>query len=73
MFHISIIRALNLFRISGLVFRISAAPAAAFMQNKPNLLNDQMNVNNVLTVDYENKTLGERGKNKPNSNPIKPN
>jgi len=28
-----------------------------------------MNVNNVLTKDYENKTLGERGKNKPNSNP----
>ncbi|HIJ54428.1 MAG TPA: bile acid:sodium symporter family protein [Planctomycetes bacterium] len=24
----------------------------------------------VLTVDYEKKTLGERGKNKPNSNPI---
>ncbi|MGB2807633.1 MAG: hypothetical protein WBC22_07825 [Sedimentisphaerales bacterium] len=29
-----------------------------------------MNVNNVLTKDYENKTLGEHGKNKPNSNPI---
>ena len=32
-----------------------------------------MNVNTVITKDYENKTLGEHGKNKPNSNPIKPN
>jgi hypothetical protein len=32
-----------------------------------------MNVNKVLTKDYEKRTLGERGKNKPNSNPIKPN
>jgi hypothetical protein len=29
-----------------------------------------MNVNKVLTKDYEKRTLGERGKNKPNSNPI---
>jgi len=29
-----------------------------------------MNVNKVLTMDYEKRTLGERGKNKPNSNPI---
>jgi len=43
------------------------------MQNKPNLLNDQMNVNKVLTKDYENKTLGGCGKNKPNSNPNKAN
>jgi len=42
------------------------------MQNKPNFRKSQMNVNKVLTKDYENKTLGERGKNKPNSNPIKP-
>jgi len=32
-----------------------------------------MNVNKVLTKDYENKTLGGRGKNKPNSNPNKAN
>jgi len=32
-----------------------------------------MNVNKVLTKDYENKTLGEHGKNEPNTNPIKPN
>ena len=29
-----------------------------------------MNVNTDITVDYEKRTLGERGKNKPNSNPI---
>ena len=47
----------------------SALQIAHFMQNKPNFQKAQMNVNNVLTVDYENKTLGERGKNKPNSKP----
>jgi len=40
------------------------------MQNKPNFRKSQMNVSNIITKDYENKTLGERGKNKPNSNPI---
>jgi len=40
------------------------------MQNKPNFQKAQMNVNMVLTVDYEKKTLGESGKNKPNSKPI---
>ena len=35
-----------------------------FMQNKPNLLNAQMNVSSILTNDYENKS---------NTNPIKPN
>jgi len=48
----------------------SALQIAHFMQNKPNFRKSQMNVNMVLTVDYEKKTLGERGKNKPNSNPI---
>ncbi|HIJ52438.1 MAG TPA: hypothetical protein HPP66_04710 [Planctomycetes bacterium] len=54
-------------------FVVSALQIAHFMQNKPNFQKAQMNVNMVLTVDYEKKTLGERGKNKPNSNPIKPN
>ena len=36
------------------------------MQNKPNLLDTQMNVNKVLTKDYENARLGRRFKNKPN-------
>jgi len=42
----------------------------SIMQNKPNLLNAQMNVNKVLTKDYESQTLGGRGKNKPNTKPI---
>lgn len=37
-----------------------------FMQNKPNLLNAQMNVNKVLTKDYENVRLHRRRKNKAN-------
>ena len=48
-----------------------------FMQNKANLLNAQMNVNSVLTMDYVNIRLRRRFKNKakqtqfkPNSNPI---
>ena len=43
------------------------------MQNKPNLLYTQMNVNSVNTRDYENKFNWKLGENKPNSNPIKPN
>jgi len=44
-----------------------------FMQNKPNLLNAQMNVTSIITKDYENVRLCRRGENKPNTNPIKPN
>jgi len=40
------------------------------MQNEPNFRKVKLNVNKVLTKDYENKTLGGRGKNKPNTNPI---
>jgi len=29
-----------------------------------------MNATSIITADYEKKTLSERGKNKPNSNPI---
>jgi len=43
------------------------------MQNKPNLLDAQMNVISILTTDYENKYNWTLGENKPNSNPIKPN
>ncbi len=39
------------------------------MQNKANFPKSQMNVNKVLTMDYENKTLGGCGKNKANSKP----
>jgi|GEM_PF-3322784 len=41
------------------------------MQNKAKLRKSQMNVNKVLTRDYEKKTLSERGKNKPKTNPNK--
>jgi len=43
------------------------------MQNKPNLLNAQMNATSLITVDYENKSNWKLGQNKPNTNPIKPN
>jgi len=35
-------------------------------QNKPNLLDAQMNVNFFSTKDYENVPLRRRGENKPN-------
>jgi len=43
------------------------------MQNKPNFQKSQMNVNSLLTTDYENKSNWTLGQNKPNSKPIKPN
>jgi len=43
------------------------------MQNKPNFQDVQMNVNIYYTKVYKNETAFRRGKNKPNSNPIKPN
>ena len=43
------------------------------MQNKPNFLKNQMNVNPYNTTAYENKSNWTLGENKPNSNPIKPN
>jgi len=74
---------LDLSKISSLGFRISAAEQrrrsttvedplqiAPFMQNEPNFRKAQMNLNFYLTKDYEKRTLGKRGKNKPNTNPI---
>ena len=52
---------------------MSALQIKLFMQNKPNFRKSQMNVNKVLTKDYEKRTLGERGKNEPKTNPIKAN
>jgi hypothetical protein len=43
------------------------------MQNKPNLLDTQMNVSTNITGAYENKRNWTIGQSKPNSNPIKPN
>jgi hypothetical protein len=42
------------------------------MQNKPNLLEAQMNVNKVLTTDYENKRLRRCAENKPKQTQILP-
>ena len=39
-------------------------------QNKPNLLDAQMNISSVLTKDYENETDWTFGENKPNTKPI---
>ena len=52
---------------------VSALQIRLFMQNKPNFRKSQMNASRVSTRDYENKTLGQRGKNKANSKPNKPN
>ena len=40
------------------------------MQNKPNLLDAQMNVNPYNTTYYENKSNWTLGENKPKTNPI---
>jgi hypothetical protein len=40
------------------------------MQNEPNFGKAQMNVNKVLTKDYENKTNWTLGENEPKTNPI---
>jgi len=41
-----------------------------FMQNKPNFRKSQMNVTDLLRMDYEKKDTWSGGKNKPNSKPI---
>ena len=51
----------------------NALQISPFMQNKPNFQKVKLNVNKVLTEDYGKRTLGQRGKNKPNSKPIKAN
>ena len=50
----------------------SSLQISSFMQNKPNFLDALMNVNSLITVDYEKKTLGERGKTKPIQSQLKP-
>ncbi len=44
-----------------------------FMQNKPNVKDAQINVNSYIKSIYEKLDTWLSGKNKPNSNPIKPN
>jgi hypothetical protein len=42
-------------------------------QNKPNSKNNEMNITSFTTMNYEQITMNSAIKNKPNSNPIKPN
>ncbi len=42
-------------------------------QNKPNFRKSQMNVNSLITMNYENISDWTIGQSKPNSNPNKPN
>ena len=49
---------------------MSALQISPFCSNKPNFRKSQMNVNNVLTKDYEIMDTWWSGKNKPNSKPI---
>jgi len=44
-----------------------------FMQNKPNVKDAQINVNSYMKSKYEKLDTWLSGKNKPNSNPNKPN
>ena len=46
-------------------------PADCFMQNKANFPDAQMNVNKVLSRDYENNSNCKLCKNKANTNPIR--
>jgi hypothetical protein len=52
---------------------MSALQIRLFMQNKANFRKSQMNVTKVLTNAYDKRTLGELGKNKPNTKPNEPN
>jgi len=52
---------------------VSALQIRLFMQNEPNFQDAQMNVNKVLTKDYENKPNWTLGENEPKTNPMKAN
>ncbi|MHC4587691.1 MAG: hypothetical protein ACYS3N_24485 [Planctomycetota bacterium] len=47
-----------------------ALQIAPFLTNKPNFLDNQMNVSSFITMNYEQQTMNYEIKNKPNSNPI---
>ena len=49
--------------------RDERAQKPLIMQNEPKFKKAQMNASTVLTNDYDNWTLGERGKNEPKTNP----
>ena len=56
--------------VSSIQYRVSSAQKELNMQNKPNLLNTQINVSVVITKYYENIPLSRGAENKPNSKPI---
>ena len=67
-------RLMNYLRTFGIFTTVeSALQIHLFMQNEPNFRKSQMNVNKVLTKDYDKRTLGEYGKNEPKTNPNEPN
>jgi hypothetical protein len=47
-----------------------ALQISPFLTNKPNFRKSQMNVSAVITKNYEQSTMNDEIKNKPNSNPI---
>ena len=60
-------------RVSRIQYPESIAQKNLIMQNKPNLLNAQILVNCVLTMDYVNIRLRGRFKNKANQTQFKAN
>jgi len=67
--HLSIIN--NHFALDPLHLSRALYKSTLFIQNKPNFQKSQMNVCIFTQKAYENETLSRRGKNKPNTNPIK--
>ena len=61
----------TLHEIALYICRESSTNRQYFMQNEPNFPESQMNVNKVLTKDYDNKTLSGRGKKQSQTNPNK--
>ena len=51
-------------------YEIPATNYYFLSKTNPITKRDKMNINKVLTKDYENKRLFRRPENKPNSNPI---
>ena len=49
---------------------VSALQIHLFLQNKPNFLDNQMNVSSFITMNYEQRTMNYEIKNKPKTNPI---
>jgi hypothetical protein len=50
---------------------MSALQIKLFKQNKAKFRKSQMNISNLITKDYEHRTLGQRGKKQSQTNPNK--